>query len=222
LARIMLALNTLDPYTGEPTGRDEVDLAAVGRLALDLGVELKEGAPEEAAAAIAMWLFDGTVESLPGGYSANELSPDSPLKEFKVFPQELVMVGRNTVLIKGVAARLGLKWSLAKAWVPIATRLLFEDEEEKGVTTTRSDGAGSRLEGVHRGDGRGRGRAVQAALRRRRKQALAWGQRRGSEAALRLPGPVRRRVAAAVLSAIRAREAWRETRDSKQKGRKIR
>jgi len=54
----------------------------------------------QAAAAVAMWLFDGSVESLPGGYDKGELSPNSPVKELETFPPELVLVGRATVLIK--------------------------------------------------------------------------------------------------------------------------
>ena len=38
---------------------------------------------------------------------------DSPLKQLKAFPQELVLMGRATVMIKGIAAALGLKWNLA-------------------------------------------------------------------------------------------------------------
>jgi aarF domain-containing kinase len=60
---------------------------------LNLNVELKEGAkPEAAGAAIAMWLFDGKVEKLPGGCDIGELSPNSPVKEIKVFPLDLVLV----------------------------------------------------------------------------------------------------------------------------------
>ncbi|CAN0548340.1 unnamed protein product, partial [Ectocarpus sp. 8 AP-2014] len=38
---------------------------------------------------------------------------NSPLKQLKAFPQELVLMGRATVMIKGIAAALGLKWNLA-------------------------------------------------------------------------------------------------------------
>lgn len=38
---------------------------------------------------------------------------NSPLKQLKAFPQELVLVGRATVMIKGIASVLGLKWNLA-------------------------------------------------------------------------------------------------------------
>lgn len=71
------------------------------------GVRLQEDAPEEGPAATAMWLFDGSVKELPGGFDTGELSPNSPVSALKSFPQDLVLVGRSTVLIKGIAARLG-------------------------------------------------------------------------------------------------------------------
>ena len=57
------------------------DMERVGNLALELGVEIKDGALPEAPAAIGIWLFDGAAQSLPGGYDMGELSPNSPVKE---------------------------------------------------------------------------------------------------------------------------------------------
>ena len=57
------------------------------RRALELGVELIDDAPKVGPAAIAMWLFDGSVEALPGGYDISEISPNSPVKVLKSFPQ---------------------------------------------------------------------------------------------------------------------------------------
>ena len=67
-----------------------------------------------------MWLFDGTAATLPGGYDALELSPDSPLRDIKTFQEDLVLVARNTVLVKGMGRRLDVPWSLAKEWSPLA------------------------------------------------------------------------------------------------------
>jgi hypothetical protein len=71
-----------------------------------------------------MWLFDGSVEKLPGGYDKGELSPNSPVKELKSFPQDLVLVGRSSILIKGLSNRLGIPWSLSQNWAPIARNVL--------------------------------------------------------------------------------------------------
>lgn len=54
--------------------------------------------------------------SSSGGYDTGELSPKSPVGEVASFPQDLVFVGRATVLIRGLSARLGIEWSLAKEW----------------------------------------------------------------------------------------------------------
>ena len=54
-----------------------------------------------------MWLFDGSVTALPGGFDTSEISPNSPVKVLKSFPQDLTFVARSTTLIKGLAARLG-------------------------------------------------------------------------------------------------------------------
>jgi len=61
---------------------------------------------------------------MPGGFSAAELSDSSPLKAIASFPQELVLLGRATVLIKGISKRLNLKWSLAEKWEPLAEKAL--------------------------------------------------------------------------------------------------
>jgi aarF domain-containing kinase len=60
LCKVMIALD-------EREGDDRPeDLDRIGSLALELGVELNDNAQPEAAAAIGMWLFDGTIKQLPG------------------------------------------------------------------------------------------------------------------------------------------------------------
>ena len=99
-------------------------ISALSDLALELGVVLRPNSAPEGPAAVAIWLFDGSVDSLPGGFDVGELSPNSPVKVLQSFPQELVLAGRSTVLIKGIAAKLKIKWSLASEWAPIARRTL--------------------------------------------------------------------------------------------------
>jgi hypothetical protein len=183
-----------------------VNMTALTALALELGVVLRPGAAKEGPAATAMWLFDGSVDQLPGGYSSNELSPDSPVKELASFPQELVLVGRNTILIKGVAARLNLDWSLAKEWVPIARRLLRYDGgeyDEDDDDATAGGGGGRR--GRRKGGGGGGGRGL---VRRVKSRA----ERAGTAAMMVAPAPVRRSVAAALLRVTEWREARRSRR----------
>merc|ERR1712232_76485 len=161
----------------ERVGNDRPeDLEKIGNLALELGVELNEDAQPEAAAAVGMWLFDGTIEQLPGGYDSGELSPNSPVRELKSFPQDLVLAGRSTILIKGLSSRLGIPWNLASEWAPIARRVL-----DGGREITVSEEVG-----------RVRFREVWRTLKQ-------WGSGRATTIVKKLPDPVRLRVAKVVL-----------------------
>lgn len=173
LCKIMIAL---DERKGDESPED---LKTVGRLALELGVELNDDAKDEAAAAVGMWLFDGSVTKLPGGYDMGELSPNSPVKELKSFPQDLVLVGRSTILIKGLSGRLNIPWSLAKEWAPIAHQVL--ESNYKSATATSSEG-GPRV----------RFREVLTTLKQ-------WSKGRANAAVRKLPGPIRTRLAAVIL-----------------------
>lgn len=113
------------------------DLNRIGKLAIELGVEFKPDAADEAPAAVGMWLFDSTVEKLPGGYDNGELSPNSPVKELKSFPQDLVLVGRSSILIKGLSSRLGIPWSLAIEWAPIARQVLENNYSDASAEADR-------------------------------------------------------------------------------------
>jgi aarF domain-containing kinase len=170
LAKVMVALDS------RKSDDNPEDLETIGNLALELGVELKETCKDEAAAAVAMWLFDGTVDTLPGGYDKGELSPNSPVKELKSFPQDLVLVGRSTILIKGLSSRLGIPWSLSKEWAPIAKAVLNQYEPHK-VTSK---------------DGRVRFRDVLSTLSQ-------WSKAKAGSAVRRLPSPIRTRVASLIL-----------------------
>lgn len=87
---------------------------------------------DAAAASVALYLFGEKDVEFPGGYSKKEFSPKSPLRRLATFPQELVLLGRASVLVKGVAARLDVAWSVAKKWEPLAKDAivaLCDDEE---------------------------------------------------------------------------------------------
>ncbi|KAG8458191.1 hypothetical protein KFE25_011722 [Diacronema lutheri] len=168
LAKVIVAL------ADRRSDTDPAELELIGRLALELGVKLRPDAKPEGPAATAMWLFDGSVDALPGGYDMGELSPNSPVKELQSFPGDLVLVGRATVLIKGIAARLGVRWSLAREWAPIARRVLAHSEQRTDAPS------------------RTRFRTVLRTTRQ-------WAAGRASQASARLPPPIRRRLAAAVI-----------------------
>lgn len=180
LAKVMVALSEAEGAGDDAMAAE--DITRIGDLALELGVELKEDAKAEGPAAVAVWLFDGARTALPGGYASGELDPNSPVKELASFPQELVLVGRATVLIKGIAARLGIEWSLAREWAPIAKQVLgLEPEEvpEPAKPPSRARRAAEAI--VRRLPPRLRTRVVAAMLRReeRREARRAEGRGRG-------------------------------------------
>jgi predicted unusual protein kinase regulating ubiquinone biosynthesis (AarF/ABC1/UbiB family) len=189
LAKVMIAL-------AERVGDDRPeDLERIGNLALELGVELNADAQEEAAAAVAMWLFDGSTEVLPGGYDLGELSPNSPVKELKSFPQDLVLVGRSSILIKGISNRLGIPWSLAKEWAPIARDVL-------NVKNAKVASSGAKW------DKRVRFRTVLST-------AKQWAKGRASRIARRLPSPIRSPIAALLVKMEERRSRRRLTKPNK-------
>jgi aarF domain-containing kinase len=87
-------------------------------LVRGFGVKLAKGKQDDndLACAVALFLFGDAGQELPGGYSTNELDEKSPIRLVASFPQELVLLGRATVLLKGIAKRLEVPFSLAEQW----------------------------------------------------------------------------------------------------------
>jgi aarF domain-containing kinase len=182
LAKVMIALDEREDGNLE-------DMERIGNLALELGVEIKENAKHEAPAAIALWLFDGSATELPGGYDMGELSPNSPVKELKSFPQDLVLAGRAAILIKGVSNRLGVPWSLSHEWAPIAADVLSQNTAPSSAANN-SNNARVRFRDVGRTFSR-------------------WAKGRVSKFGQSLPAPLRSRVASIAVN-IQDRKARRE------------
>jgi len=182
LAKVMLALADRESDTNPS------DLKRIGDLAIELGVVFKPEAALEAPPAVAMWLFDGSVTELPGGYDNAELSPNSPVKELKSFPQDLVLVGRSTILIKGLSSRLGISWSLAEKWAPTARRVLeLPKNMNGGGSSAVDDGEKVRFS------------QVLYTLRN-------WSKGKASRAIMRLSPAIRTRVLSMVLRVQERRE----------------
>jgi predicted unusual protein kinase regulating ubiquinone biosynthesis (AarF/ABC1/UbiB family) len=177
LCKTMIALADRKRDGNDENGLTPEDMELAGKMAIELGVEIKPTAQKEAAAAVALWLFDGSVKKLPGGYDMGELSPNSPVKELKSFPQDLVLVGRSTILIKGIAARLGITHSLAAHWAPIARQVL-----ENNYEAASSSSSSSKV----------RFRDVLRTFRQ-------WGKGRATGFLRRLPSPIRNRIAAFIV-----------------------
>ena len=116
LAKLILQVDEYQKAEGE----DEANKAKakLASLIRDFGVKLmpEHENDDDLAAAIALFLFGDSDRPLPGGYSTSELDDMSPIKLIASFPQEFVLLGRATVLLKGIAKRLDVPFSLAERW----------------------------------------------------------------------------------------------------------
>lgn len=108
LAEIIVALSDC--------GDTEEEFHRVAKLLPRMGTEFLPSAHPLCGVALSLWLFDTSRTELPGGYVANELSPKCPARDCAAFDPDFVLVCRTTLLIRGLAARLGVNWSLTKAW----------------------------------------------------------------------------------------------------------
>ena len=116
LAELVLAVAEYQEATDDT--QREMTKTKLANLVRGFGVTLAKGKEDDndLACAVALLLFGDNDQELPGGYSTNELSEDSPIKQVASFPQELVLLGRATVLLKGIAKRLDIPFSLAQKW----------------------------------------------------------------------------------------------------------
>jgi len=115
LAELILAVDAFQKSEGDEYDKAKAKLAGLIRA---FGVRFMEESEEDddLAAAVALFLFGDADRELPGGYSTNELDEKSPVKLIASFPQEFVLLGRATVLLKGIAKRLDVPFSLAEKW----------------------------------------------------------------------------------------------------------
>eukprot|EP00981_Chlorochromonas_danica_P006672 scaffold1450_cov181-Ochromonas_danica.AAC.2 len=102
----------------------ETIIMQLDTLIRSFGVTFRPDASPSCAAAVAVLLFGSSDAILPGGYAGLELSLDSPLVQVQEFPSELVLLGRATVMLRGIAKRLQITWGLAEHWVPLAREAL--------------------------------------------------------------------------------------------------
>lgn len=122
IAELVVQVSSLE---GQDTNAiAEKELLAMERLAESMGVAFLPSAGRECALALALWLFDTSRSTLPGGYETNELSPKNPSRDVASFPRDFVLLCRTTLLIRGLAMKLGIRWSLASAWREAALQLL--------------------------------------------------------------------------------------------------
>ncbi len=161
---------------GKPGGPTALQLSETVK---GFGVEFEDGAKPECGAALALLLFGGTSAELPGGYSSKELSAESPLREIKNFPNDLVMLGRATVIIKGIASKVGIPWNLADRFAEGA-RMALECGEDGCTVPIYSTIAPTRLgkdlprSSAGGGSNRRRFKEVRDAFRLVRQVAKEW------------------------------------------------
>lgn len=138
LARVIRQVAEYQMIKRDPKSSDADVKAAIKKLAeisIAFGLEFKELEDgkdvNELAAAVALLLFGDKDMELPGGYSTLELDDNSPIKLLTAFPQELVLLGRATVLLKGISARLDVPFSLADSWAPSCNKLIADGDTPK-------------------------------------------------------------------------------------------
>ena len=118
LAELVLAVASYQEASSESV--KENSKKQLANLVRNFGVQLTQGEEEndDLACSVALFLFGDEETELPGGFSKNELDDNSPIKLVASFPQELVLLGRATVLLKGIAKKLEVPFSLASKWAP--------------------------------------------------------------------------------------------------------
>lgn len=122
IAELVVRVSNLEGC--DPNTVSEEGLLDMENFARSMGVEFLPSAGRECALALALWLFDTSRTELPGGYETNELSAKNPSRDVASFPRDFVLLCRTTLLIRGIAMKLGIRWSLASAWREAALELL--------------------------------------------------------------------------------------------------
>jgi len=179
VAKVILALDD------RKSDDNPEDLERIGKSTEGLEIELKDDVPAYGHAAIAMWLFDGSVETFPDGYDENETSPNSPVKAMKEFPSDLVLLARSTVLVKGLAKRFGIRWSLSQEWAPIARRVLEGSEVEQ---------------------------QRESKTHRFKQQFKAWSSQKAKSVVTHLPAPMKKKALSSVLKHEQKRDTKKRKR----------
>jgi predicted unusual protein kinase regulating ubiquinone biosynthesis (AarF/ABC1/UbiB family) len=124
LAELVLAVANYQDATADGASDDKVTESKnrLAKLVQAFGVPVAEENQKDTDlwCSVALFLFGNADQTLPGNgkYSANELDDNSPIKLVTSFPQELVLLGRATVLLKGIAKKLEVPFSLADKWGP--------------------------------------------------------------------------------------------------------
>lgn len=99
-----------------------------------MGLQFSETAHELCPVALGMFVMDWSRSELPGGYSPYELSPKNVMNDVTYFPREWVLTCRAMQLIRGLAERLGVEWSLPQHWREHALRALGRSKADTATS----------------------------------------------------------------------------------------
>lgn len=139
LAQLLVLVNrweSIDKEAAEAADEEEPELhadliqkreiltAKVAAHMVEQGIEFAPDAGPDCAIALALLLFGNSDAVLPGGYEGQELSAASPIAKVVNFPSEFILLGRATVMIKGIARRVGVEWGLSDRWSAYARETL--------------------------------------------------------------------------------------------------
>ena len=91
-----------------------------------------------------------------------------------------MLVGRSSILIKGLSSRLKIPWSLSHEWAPIARKVLKTNYSTSSTNRSKDESNSIRFRDVIH-------------------LFKSWGKGKVSRAVTRLPPPIRTRVAAVIL-----------------------
>lgn len=130
LARLLVLINRwekLEPLISSDNAalqEQRLLTSEIAQYMRDQGIEIRKEAGDECAVALALLLFGNSDAKLPGGFNGQELSPESPIAQVTNFPSEFILLGRATVMIKGIARRLNMEWGLSDRWSSYAREAL--------------------------------------------------------------------------------------------------
>ena len=160
---------------------------------------------------------------MPGGCSTSELDEKSPIKLIASFPKEFVLLGRATVLLKGIAKRLDVPFSLAERWskgckltvsaasasqLPLWGKDVVDDRDSGGISSASSR---SSMKQSQQGGGRAADKDNKIQFRQVARFFKAWGKgkaRRFIERVVKkLPEGLRAKVLEAELRRMEREDA---------------
>jgi len=226
LAKLILAVSNYQSLVnGSNKGsKDKSSVAKkeLANLVRDFGVVLnapqdddpaqQEENDDNLACSVALLLFGDAGITLPGGYSTNELSDTSPIKKVASFPQELVLLGRATVLLKGIAKSLNVtSFSLSERWAD-SCELTISSSSNKPLLPLWSKDI--------RGTGSSTNENSQITFKQVRALFKEWGRGKGERFSKRVVNKMPNKLKAKLAAKLLQRQERKEKEELMQRKRR--